>query len=499
MLKELQLNQQIHFRIIFFTIMKKIRGSFFSKKQWQSLGIILIITVQILTPCTARAELLHEVQKKYNSSICTQQTQDQTKVNCEAAKSALLAADMSVFTATLYGATAAVCAAACATAEPVTGKVCTGLEITTMVTDAAASIAVADDYAKALQSMIGSLGAILGMKGMMALMNYSTNKGAEKGAEKAVQKGAEESAEKGAQKTAQEGAEKGAEKAAEKGAEKTAQKGTQTAAEKSAVRMSACMSVLTSLLMVTMKGVTAAESVKLANEKIKLATETTGGNVVTIAASGATQGQSGSTAGNTGGQAVTSQPITPIDTTNPQSFSQAMSMATATDRSIPPGMASKPFSDAVTQVTGQGLGQFLANSKNDPVGSATAAASAGLGLSPTDSSTLSSIISDFSGKVAQAAPVGNVAQASYSGGGGGGAAGSGGDQDDPFNQMMANMMAQLNPQGQSQDGAQNTGGANVLVFAANKPENAGIHLDKTQNLFEKVSIRYLRIERRFFP
>ncbi|NBU21654.1 hypothetical protein EBS43_09660, partial [bacterium] len=326
-----------------------------------SLLILILFTTQVLTPNTARAEQLIEVQKKYNESVCKEETKDQTKTYCESAKDSLLAADMSVFLASVFGAEAAICAAACATGEPTVSKVCKYTDMASAALDLAVTVAVTKEYNEAIQGVMMFIG--VKMTGSTAASSFGTK--AEKAA---LEKGASD------------------EKAKEAG-------------EKKERKVDGCITMVGALLAVAMKTKSAVEAVKTANESIENATKQTGGNITTIAAAGASGGGTSSKGGNTGGRQDSSGGITPIDPTDPQSFNKAMSMATAGNNPISKSFNSKPFSDTFGQVSGQGLGQFMANSKNDPLGAATAAASAGLGLSPSDSAQLSSMINDFQKKI----------------------------------------------------------------------------------------------------
>ena len=175
---------------------------------------------------------------------------------------------------------------------------------------------------------------------------------------------------------------------------------------------------------------------------------------------------------------------------NPQ---QAAAQASKIGVVLPPKLTSPPFAAGFENLTGQPLNNFLAQTRNDPEGAAVAALSTA--MAPSDAQKFMGAASDGVSKLlAKGYSLANATGTTYSGGGGGRGGGGGSPEEDAMAQMLGGLMGKLGAaQGQEQENPY--GMTKVIGFTGKKLENTGISLDRTENLFEKVSIRYSKIER----
>jgi hypothetical protein len=453
---------------------------------------ILLLCIAITGyPLTSQAAILTEVQKDYNDSVCSKETSGQTDTHCSSAKSQLLGADVATATASLMAGVVVVCTMGCF-GNAAADKACMWLDLGVMVADTIATSVVTKEYT----NIASGLGMAVMQVGMMMMMGNNSPK-ATAGAKGAADSAADtktkstgdgaNSANDGANSTGD--AANSADDAAK--SEKTATNAEKTGSK---TNMGSCLSLAMALMFIAQKVATAQMAVELAAKEIKAAKELNTQTATTLVASG---GDTGNTPNPDTGKynnidaVMTKSSQLQLNTTNNRQTAQAE--AAQIGAILPSKLTSAPFASGFQELTGQPLDHFLAQSRNDPQASAVAALSTAMPAGEAQK-FMSAASDGISKLIAKGYSLNNTAGTIYSGGGGHRGSSGGGSEEDAMAQMLGGLMGKLGAQGQGQEAAM--GGTKVLMFSGNKMENVGISLDRSENLFEKVSVRYSKLERR---
>jgi hypothetical protein len=177
---------------------------------------------------------------------------------------------------------------------------------------------------------------------------------------------------------------------------------------------------------------------------------------------------------------------------------RVMSCAMAADSTIPSWAASKPFADALKNLSGQTVGAFVA-SATDPNQAITAAS----GLPPDGASKLSGLLASTEKALGQnAIPATSPGETTYAGGHGGAPAGGGNDEAgmDPsaVTAAMAKMMKGLKGGKDDPVDPHNVKFSGVPPVPSWLRGPASSESDQTFSLFDRVTYRYYFVGRQIY-